>query len=319
VCGREVDGQIGLRAARRRGRRRSPTSAARSPVSRSLRTSSCSGSSSRRNTRRSASGTAPSQASWVWRLISQNGAGPSRRCGAPTPPAARWCNRPRSAFSARPGRRVSLRNPAARRMLAYETETELLSRHLDRDVFKEPARGLLPHADERDGGAIEARRSGGGGRRGDHVRLYGRASPRGRPGECHEVFAETSVSGAAWKTAPARRRWRIGQLTGGTRTTSQSTDDHPRQRRALAADLMRRACATSLAASAAGLDGESAVGICPPLDADARADSSGHLLNDLAAVLRRVLPRTSRLVLCMRTCPRSRRNGTPSSRSCWNS
>src|SRR5205814_464908 len=83
-------------------------------------------------------------------------------------------------------------NPALVEMLAYETETELLSRHLDRDVFKEPAARARYIAQMNDvAGGVEAPggwgREGGGGRT---VRRYGRSGrAEERRVESHGVFA----------------------------------------------------------------------------------------------------------------------------------
>jgi len=102
---------------------------------------------SRRSTHRCESGTAASRA-W-WRGDRHHRAAASRR-GA----AARRHSQPTLVQQARlessaPRRRArSVRESALVEMLACETEAELLSRHLDRDVFKTPAPARVTSRDE---------------------------------------------------------------------------------------------------------------------------------------------------------------------------
>jgi len=127
---------------------------------------------------------------------------------------------PFGIFRATPDGTLQTVNPALVEMLGYESEAELLARHLDRDVFKEPAaRARYISQMNEAAGAVETQAVW---RRKDGdpitVRLYGR-SVRHEDGrvECHEVFAEdvSERRGLEEQLRQAQKMEAIGQLTGG--------------------------------------------------------------------------------------------------------
>ena len=188
-------------------------------------------------------------------------------------------------------------NPALVEMLGYASEAELLSRNLDRDVFKEPAARARYLAQLNDAaGAVEAQAVW---RRKDGepitVRLYGRAVrfEDGRV-ECHEVFAEdvSERRGLEEQLRQAQKMEAIGQLTGGiahdfnnlltiilanAELLSRGPDE------ASLRDIVSAAVSGRLMVNQLlGFARRSTLALEPV--------HLGQLLNDLAAVLRRVLP-----------------------------
>src|SRR5213075_2825140 len=156
-------------------------------------------------------------------------------------------------------------NPALIEMLGYESEAELLARHLDRDVFKEPAaRARYMSQMNEATGAVETQAVW---RRKDGdpitVRLYGRSVRHEDGGrvECHEIFAEDGSE------RPAHRRHRA--------RLQQSAHDHPRERRAaLSRARPREPAGHRLGGSERAADGKPAAGFCAALHVDARAGAA---------------------------------------------
>ncbi len=204
---------------------------------------------------------------------------------------------PFGIYRATPEGTLQTVNPALIEMLGYESEAELLARHLDRDVFKEPAARAryISQMDEATG-AVETQSVW---RRKDGnpitVRLYGR-SVRHEDGrvECHEVFAEdvSERRGLEEQLRQAQKMEAIGQLTGGI---AHDFNNLLTIILANAELLSRGPDAESLrdivsAAVSGRLMVNQLLGFARRSTLTLEPVHLGQLVTDLAAVLRRVLP-----------------------------
>ena len=204
---------------------------------------------------------------------------------------------PFGIFRASPDGAILSVNPALVEMLGYGTEAELLERHLDRDVFKDPAARAryLSQMNEAPG-AVETqalwRRKDG---EAITVRLYGR-SVRHEDGrvDCHEIFAEdvSERRGLEEQLRQAQKMEAIGQLTGGI-----AHDFNNLLTIILAnAELLARgpdeaSLRDIVSAAVSGrLMVNQLLGFARRSTLTLEPVHLGQLLNDLGTVLRRVLP-----------------------------
>ena len=204
---------------------------------------------------------------------------------------------PFGIFRAAPEGTLLSVNPALVEMLGYASERDLLDQHLDKDLFRDPAERAryITHLNEAPGAAETQavwRRSDG---TPITVRLYGRAVRRddGRV-ECHEIFAE-DVSQRRELEEQLRQSQKmeaIGQLTGGiahdfnnlltiilanAELLSRGPDEES------LSDIVSAAVSGRLMVNQLlGFARRSTLALEPV--------HLGQLVNDLAVVLRRVLP-----------------------------
>jgi len=204
---------------------------------------------------------------------------------------------PFGIFRASPDGTLLSVNPALVEMLGYASERDLLDQHLDKDVFRDPAERAryVTHLNEAPG-AAETQAVW---RRSDStpitVRLYGRAVRRddGRV-ECHEIFAEdvSQRRDLEEQLRQAQKMEAVGQLTGGIAHDFNNLltiilanaellargPDEASLRDIVSAAVSGRLMVNQLL----GFARRSALAL--------ESMHLGQLVNDLATVLRRVLP-----------------------------
>ena len=204
---------------------------------------------------------------------------------------------PFGIFRAAPDGTLLSVNPALVEMLGYASERDLLDQHLDNDVFRDPAARARYVAQLNESpGAVETQAVW---RRSDStpitVRLYGRTVRRddGRV-ECHEVFAEdvSQRRELEEQLRQAQKMEAIGQLTGGIAHDFNNLltiilanaellargPDEASLRDIVSAAVSGRLMVNQLL----GFARRSTLALEPV--------HLGQLVNDLAVVLRRVLP-----------------------------